>query len=209
MEETDVPVDEPTSDANSTTNTTDGNNTTDPDIPEPPKPIEYDYSFCIADQTFIAVDLITPPKSFNENGVLGLAPSKNRNHIVHTLADQGKIDKEIVTLNLEDRGHVITFGRVNLDAIILENHAENNESVKYFSNVGQDKWGVLMDHVMYDGDKVRKYNNSGYAYYVHAKTAYIDSGNSSIQLPKIDFDFIKLRMMWQEPSIESRRVPNT
>ena len=37
-----------------------------------------------------------------------------------------------------------------------------------------------MDHVMYDGERVRKYYNTGYAYYVHAKIGYIDSGNSSI-----------------------------
>lgn len=156
----------------------------------------------------MAVDLITPPKSFPENGVLGLAPHKNDLSIVRTLAAQGQIDREIVTLNLEDRGHSITFGSVNLDAIMLSN-GDVHDQVKFFSNVGQDKWGVLMDHIKYDGELVRRVNNSGYAYYVHAKVGYIDSGNSSIQLPMTDYNFIKRRMQWQDGSIESRRVPNT
>ena len=84
-----------------------------------------------------------------------------------------------------------------------------NAQVKFFSNVGQEKWAVLMDHIHYDGERVRKVNNNGYAYYIHAKQAYIDSGNSSIQLPYTDFQFIKQRMQWNETSIDVRRVPNT
>ena len=125
-------IDDPTSKSNdSLTNST--NNTTD-EIPKEPV-IEYNYFFCIEDQTFIAVDLITPPNSFTENGIMGLAPNKNKNNIVRTLYNQGQIDKEIVTLNLEARGHVITFGSVNLDGIILSNEDENAQ-VRFFSNVG-------------------------------------------------------------------------
>lgn len=134
----------------------------------------------------MAVDLITPPKSFPENGVLGLAPNKNGMSIVRTLKEQNKIDRELVTLNLEDERHYIIFGTVNVDSIMLHND-EFNDQVYYFSNVGHEKWAVLMDHIRYDGELVRRVNNNGYAYYIHAKQAYIDSGNSSIQLPFTDF----------------------
>ena len=46
---------------------------------------EYHYDICIQNQTFMAVDMIQPPNSFPENGILGLAPSKNKMSIVRTL----------------------------------------------------------------------------------------------------------------------------
>ena len=106
---------------------------------------------------------------------------------------------------LEDQNHYILFGSVNINHIILENNEENDQ-IKFFSNVGQEKWAVLMDHIRYDGELVRRVNNSGYAYYIHAKQAFIDTGNSSIQLPYTDFQFIKQRMQWNESSIDFRRV---
>lgn len=152
--------------------------------------------------------MITPPGSFPENGVLGLAPNKNKMSIVRRLKEQNIIDRELVTLNLEDQQQKIIFGQVSVDRIMLSNQ-ELNDQVNFFSNVGQEKWAVLMDHVRYDGDLVRRVNNSGYAYYIHAKQAYIDSGNSSIQLPYTDFQYIKQRMQWNDTTIDVRRVPNT
>jgi len=44
-------------------------------------------------QIFLAVDLIKPEKTFPENGVLGLAPNKKNQSIVHIMQEQGLIDK--------------------------------------------------------------------------------------------------------------------
>lgn len=71
--------------------------------------------------------MITPPRSFPENGVLGLAPNKNKMSIVRTLKEQNKISRELVTLNLEDQRHYIIFGTVNLKSIMISNDELNDQ----------------------------------------------------------------------------------
>jgi len=83
------------------------------------------------------------------------------------------------------------------------------EGVKQFSNVGQGNWALMLDHIQYNDSFVRLDDTKSYKFYVHSKMAYIDSGNSSIQLPMAEFNIIKDIMMSQESSIKIRRVPNT
>jgi len=110
---------DPDADGSDDANKTDDGNQTQKNKTESIK--RYTYDYCIEDQTFVAVDLVTPPRSFPENGVLGLAPNKNKMSIVRTLKEQNKINRELVTLNLEDQRHYIIFGTVDFPSIATSN----------------------------------------------------------------------------------------
>jgi hypothetical protein len=51
--------------------------------------------------------------------------------------------------------------------------------MRYYSNIGTNKWAVYMDDVQY-GKKQIPNRNGG-------KMAIIDSGNTTIQIPAIEF----------------------
>lgn len=69
--------------------------------------------FCVNNQPFLAVDDINPNLSFSYNGVFGLAPSQGTRSMIKSMKWQNVIKKEIVSINLEQTQHSITFGDIN------------------------------------------------------------------------------------------------
>ena len=123
---------------------------------------------------FLAVDRIYPENSFSENGVLGLAPTSDVLSIVKNLHEQNKINNQIISINYEDGNHSISFGDIDYSKL-----SGGQNSLNYFSNVGQDSWAVSIDNLVYNGSSIST-DIDGFDQYVHLKIAHIDSGNGSI-----------------------------
>ena len=58
----------------------------------------------------------------------------------------------------------------------------------------------MLDHVRYDGDLILP-EYEGLEGYVPTRLAYIDTANSSIQIPESEFNLLKDRMMKEDDSI--------
>lgn len=58
--------------------------------------------------------------------------------------------------------------------------AGGKASANYYSNLGKNKWGILIDDFLYDDMDMTNGQK--------AKIAFIDSGNITIQLPQFVFD---------------------
>ena len=153
--------------------------------------------FCVNDFNYILADSING--NLMANGVLGLAPTTHfdQSFIWH-LKRAGQIDKAILGLNFEnpaEHAHKseIHFGSFNVDEI-----EGGEEGVNYYSNLGNGKWGLLMDDFLYNGQDMTGNHM--------AHIALIDSGNSSIQLPATIFNNIKAAMQIKEPSVSETKV---
>lgn len=157
---------------------------------------------CLKNHKFVAVEKIKGGE-FAANGILGLAPSRDEKSFVRQLFDNGVIDKEIVSLNLEDPNDktidsTIGFGEIDGSQII-----GGEDGLRYYSNVGQDRWALLMDHVKYGNSDIRDPDGPNM---IHTKIALIDTGNSSIQIPETDFKNLRELMLDQESSIEVKEI---
>lgn len=80
----------------------------------------------------------------------------------------------------------IGFGEIEGAKIV-----DGEEGLRYYSNVGQNRWAMLMDHLKYGKESLRDDDFE----YVETKIALIDSGNSSIQIPESEFTYLKDTMM--------------
>ena len=65
----------------------------------------------------------------------------------------------------------ISFGEIEGAKIV-----DGEDGLRYYSNVGQNRWAMLMDHLKYGKEGLRGDNYD----YIETKIALIDSGNSSI-----------------------------
>jgi len=57
------------------------------------------------------------------------------------------------------------------------------EGLNYYDNAATEHWAIMMDDVQYGDVEIQ--TSTG------AKIAYIDSGNTSIQVPQDEFNLIK------------------
>jgi len=90
---------------------------------------------CLKNHKFVAVEKIKGGE-FAANGILGLAPSRDEKSFVRQLFDNGVIDQEVVSLNLEDPNDksidsTIGFGEIDGSQII-----GGEDGLRYYSNVG-------------------------------------------------------------------------
>ena len=85
---------------------------------------------------------------------------------IHFDADQGLLD--YIQAKCDKLDHFF-------DKIV-----DGEEGLNYYSNLGRDHWGLMMDDFMYHG--VDMTDQTG------AKIAIIDSANVTIQLPELVFD---------------------
>jgi hypothetical protein len=72
---------------------------------------------CLKKHMFVAIEKIKGGE-FAANGILGLAPSRDEKSYVRQLFDNGIIDKEVVSINLEDPNDIsidstIAFGEID------------------------------------------------------------------------------------------------
>ena len=112
------------------------------------------------------------------------------------------IEKEIVSINLQnphDKNMASSIGFGEIEGAKIVN---GEDGLNYYSNVGQNRWAMLMDHLKYGKEGLRPDDYE----YVETKIALIDSGNSSIQIPDSDFKYLKETMMLQESSIYEKKL---
>ena len=105
------------------------------------------------------------------------------------------IKDELISLNYEDGNHSIVFGEVDYSKLPL-----GKASLNYFSNVGQGSWAVVIDHMEYNGKNISR-EIDGLENFVHLKIAYIDSGNSSMQIMRSDFNNLYRSIHSQDDSV--------
>lgn len=99
---------------------------------------------------------------------------------------QKVIKDAIVGFNYEDPEEIsqvsqVSFGEINCNEI--EGGCEN---ANYYSNLGRDKWGLLIDDFLYNDQDMTNGQK--------AKIALIDSGNVSIQLPQFVWENVLVSM---------------
>lgn len=128
-----------------------------------------------------------------------MSPGKSEKSVLNTLKKQGIIDKEVLAISLEANEHHITFGSIELPK--LNSSDVTNHTLHYFSNLDNGGWAVMMDHISYDGDPILP-EYEGLEGYVPIRLAYIDSANSSIQIPESEFNLLKERLMKDDDSIK-------
>lgn len=70
--------------------------------------------------------------------------------------------------------------------------------MNYYNNLAVGKWGLLMDDVTYDGKDMSKG--------VGARIGFIDSGNSTIQVPRKVYRNILAHMHSEDLSVYSSEL---
>lgn len=68
------------------------------------------------------------------------------------------------------------MSQVAFGEIVWSEIEGGQDTANYYTNLGRDKWGLLIDDFLYDNNDMTNGQS--------AKIALIDSGNVSIQLPK-------------------------
>lgn len=126
----------------------------------------------------------------NENspqGLLGLAKGRNRLTYINLLKEQKVIQKALVGINFEDPNESTSRSQISFGEIIFDEIEGGEKGANYYSNLGKDNWGLLIDDFLYDDNDMTNGQK--------AKIALIDSGNISIQLPQFVWDnvFISIR----------------
>mmetsp|Transcript_14385 Transcript_14385/g.24503 ORF Transcript_14385/g.24503 Transcript_14385/m.24503 type:complete len:214 (+) Transcript_14385:439-1080(+) len=174
--------------------------------------LETNGRLCTKSQEFLNVGTIFNDDSsskFQPNGVLGLAPGGGDQSFISQLKVQGSIQRELVGLNLEDTldttlSSTITFGELQYTQVV------NGEvGLTHFSNVGQDSWGLIVDKILYGGDLVASEQDKLSKHtLVNAKVAYIDTANSTIQLPASLFNIVADQIRGGEKTVVADKLPN-
>lgn len=132
------------------------------------------YPFVLADNREVVIDG-TPI-----GGVLGLSPARTNHNYVLKLKEQGIINRAIVGINYEAWGDTHQRSRVSFGYIDFDEIEDGEDGANYYSNLGRDKWGLMMDDFYY--------NNVDMTEGQGPKIALLDSANVTIQLPEQVFD---------------------
>ena len=85
------------------------------------------------------------------DGVIGLSPARTGHNFIRTLKAQGQIDDAIVGFNYEPYGVPNLQSRVTFGYVAWEEIEWGEDGANYYSNLGQDKWGLMMDDFAYAG----------------------------------------------------------
>ena len=102
------------------------------------------------------------------------------------LHEQGIIKEAIVSFNYEDPEDATSASQVVFGEIVFTEILGGKPCTNYYSNLGRDKWGLLIDDFLYDERDMT--NSQG------PKIALIDSGNVSIQLPQYVWENVLISM---------------
>jgi hypothetical protein len=140
--------------------------------------------------------------NFEANGIIGLSPSRSSESYINALWEQGVITSRIVGLNFEnpmdnDQQSKISIGQIDYNEV-----EEGVNGIRYYTNIATEGtgWGIIMDSVSYNGKNVTGSATD------HSKIAFIDSGNTSIQVPESVFENLLNEMRTKEKSIGSYPV---
>ena len=67
------------------------------------------------------------------------------------LKEAGAIEKAIIGINYEAWGDTHQRSRIHFGYIDYREMLDEEDGANYYSNMGRDKWGLMMDDFMYDG----------------------------------------------------------
>lgn len=95
----------------------------------------------------------------------------------------------------------IAFGEIDHNMIV-----GGESRLNYYSNVGQNRWALLMDHLQYGQQSLRDQISADDEAddFSNTKIALIDTGNSSIQIPDSEFQNLKRILMSQEDTFREK-----
>ena len=113
-------------------------------------------------------------------GVIGLSPARNDHNYVRKLKSEGVIDRAVVGLNYEPWGVKGLTSRIHFGYVDVGEVEYGEAGLNYYSNLGRDKWGLMMDDFYYNGKDMTMGQQP--------KVALLDTGNITIQLPEFVFD---------------------
>ena len=83
--------------------------------------------------------------------MLGLARgSVKQPNYVKILYDLGVISQPIVSFNFEDPEDASSASQVAFGEIVYTEILGGKEYTNYYSNLGRDKWGLLIDDFLYE-----------------------------------------------------------
>lgn len=125
-----------------------------------------DYPFVLADNREIHLD------GTSIGGVLGLSPARSNHNYVLKLKEQGIINRAIVGINFEAWGDTHQRSRVSFGYIDFDEIEDGEDGANYYSNLGRDKWGLMMDDFFYNGVDMTEGQGP--------KIALLDSANTTI-----------------------------
>ena len=147
---------------------------------------------CVPDMPFLhAKEYRITVDGTEVGGIVGLGPyshslagtaysNKYDSNLVWRMYHEEVIDYPIVGINYEPWGvrglqSKLTFGYLDYTQI-----EDGEDGLNYYSNLGRDNWGLMMDDFMYNGIDMTEGQGP--------KVAIIDSGNVTLQLPEFVFD---------------------
>ena len=128
--------------------------------------------------------------SASVGGVVGISPANNNHNYVWRLFNEGFIKRALVGINYEKWGDYHQRSRINMGYIDFDEIVGGEDGANYYSNLGGDYWGLMIDDFMY-ADKDMTDNQQ-------AKVAFIDSANTTIQLPEFVFNNTLKKMQEKE-----------
>lgn len=105
-------------------------------------------------------------------GVVGISPAKNNHNYVWRLFESGFIKRALVGINYEKWGDYHQRSRINMGYIDFDEIVDGEDGANYYSNLGGDYWGLMIDDFMYDSTDMTDNQQ--------AKVAFIDSANTTI-----------------------------
>jgi len=113
-------------------------------------------------------------------GIVGISPARSSHNFIWRLFDSGFIKRALVGINYEKWGDYHQRSRINMGYIDFDEIVDGEDGANYYSNLGGDYWGLMMDDFAY-GDVDMTENQQ-------QKIAFIDSANTTIQLPEFVFN---------------------
>lgn len=104
---------------------------------------------CVKDLPFILAPIVKDVNTYQ--GVLGLARGRaDRPGYVQLLKKQGVIDHAIVSFNFEDPEEWSQMSQVAFGEILYSEIDGGAEKTNYYTNLGREKWGLLIDDFLYN-----------------------------------------------------------
>ena len=87
-------------------------------------------------------------------GVVGISPAKASHNYVWRLFEQGLIKRAVVGINYEKWGDYHQRSRISMGSIDFNEIVDGEDGANYYSNLGGDYWGLMIDDFMYANEEM-------------------------------------------------------
>jgi hypothetical protein len=105
---------------------------------------------CVSEYPFVYAKDKMSIDGASVGGIVGISPVKASHNIVWRLFESGFIKRALVGINFEKWGDYHQRSRINMGYVDFDEIVDGEDGANYYSNLGGDYWGLMIDDFMYD-----------------------------------------------------------